>query len=209
MLIIDLLNSSLSFVATPPFAPVITDAPSDKRAFNFFIFIPSSSNFFVMQVTIASALGETSGECSKRVEQSRNAVSAFPLSTSKILNDISWHIFDIPVTSSVNNAYTVDSPNLEHPLSRTSVYLEQFSLSLGYFHLFQPNFLSLSRTSISRTSLYLEQKVWSHANFSLPISNFSAFAQPIKAGFHSAYFPSGGRFFSCPLEIKNLSENVI
>ena len=90
---------------------------------------------------------------------------------------------------------TVDSLYLEHPLSRTSLYLEQFSLSLGHFHWFQPNFLSLSRTSISQTSLYLEQKFWFHANVSLPISNFSAFTQPVKAGFHSAHFPSGRAIF--------------
>ena len=30
--------------------------------------------------------------------------------------------------------YKVDSLYLEHPLSRTSLYLEQFSRSLGHFH---------------------------------------------------------------------------
>ena len=107
---------------------------------------------------------------------------------------IKWYstlpIYSIVLPCSVR-LYTVDSLFLEHPLSRTSLYLEQFSLSLGHFHWFQPNFLSLSWTSISRTSLYLEQKIWSHANVSLPISNFSAFTQPVKAGFHSAHFPSG------------------
>ena len=48
---------------------------------------------------------------------------------------------------------TVDSLYLEHPLSRTSLYLEQFSLSLRHFHWFQPNFLSISNLHISNFSL--------------------------------------------------------
>ena len=38
------------------------------------------------------------------------------------------------LSSQQNIRHTADSIYLEHPLSRTSLYLEQFSLSLGHFH---------------------------------------------------------------------------
>ena len=82
MFIIALAKSFLRFAVTPPFALVMTEAPSDTKAFKFSISMASSWKVLVRHVAIASTSGEASTECYKISEQSRNAVSAFPLSTS-------------------------------------------------------------------------------------------------------------------------------
>ena len=80
--------------------------------------------------------------------------------------------------------YTVDSLYLEHPLSRTSLYLELKSQSLCVScNLFFSLYLELS---LSRTPLYLEPKFWSRSINSLSISNFSMSRNLQKETFESS-----------------------
>lgn len=58
-------KSFLSLVATASFAPVMTEARSDTRAFKFPASLASSWNFLVRHVTIATASGEASSEFRK------------------------------------------------------------------------------------------------------------------------------------------------
>lgn len=57
MFIIALAKSFLQFAATPPFALVMTEAPSDTKAFKFSFSMASSWNVLVFHEIIASASG--------------------------------------------------------------------------------------------------------------------------------------------------------
>ena len=98
-------KSFLSLVATASFAPVMTEARSDTRAFKFPASLASSWNFLVRHVTIATASGKASSECPKRSEESKLYQLSVYLSTSKnFTKDTNWHIIKISVTSSLSNA---------------------------------------------------------------------------------------------------------
>ena len=94
--ILNILKAKFVFnlVATLLFLPTMNDGSSETNAFKCNISILGSWNFSVIQETIAFALRE----------QSVKPVSAFSLLQSQYLrNEISWHMLDILVTSSVNN----------------------------------------------------------------------------------------------------------
>ena len=83
MFIIVLAKSFLSLAAKPALVFVISEGLSNTKASKFYISMASFWEVLVRHVTIASTSGEASTECYRISEQSRNAVSAFPLSTSR------------------------------------------------------------------------------------------------------------------------------
>lgn len=83
MFIIVLAKSFLSLAAKPALVFVISEGLSNTKASKFYISMASFWEVLVRHVTIASTSGEATSECYKISKQSRNAVSAFPLSTSR------------------------------------------------------------------------------------------------------------------------------
>ena len=83
MFIIVLAKSFLSLAARPVLVFVMSEGLSNTKASKFSISMASSWKVLVRHVTIASTSGEASTECYRISKQSRNAVSAFPLPTSR------------------------------------------------------------------------------------------------------------------------------
>ena len=83
MFIIVLAKSFLSLAAKPALVFVISEGLSNTKASKFYISMASFWEVLVRHVTIASTSGEATSECYKISKQSRNAVSVFPLSTSR------------------------------------------------------------------------------------------------------------------------------
>ena len=94
---------SLSLAATPVFAPVITDAPSEENALKYFTSNPNLEMRSSKQSCIVFSSAELVSEKPNKSSESMNAVSASPFSSSQYLMNVNrFCILEISVTSSVS-----------------------------------------------------------------------------------------------------------